>query len=185
MNATVNEINALLAAKALRNSNWTWQELVDDPVLSRLPFQLELDKFGRIIMSPAANWFHGKTQGGLARWLANRLGGNAATEVAILHAEGTSEPDVIWAPKEFWSTLDRNRADLPIAPPLVCEVLSPSNTESEMQMKTSAYLGAGAKEVWLIGQDGSVRFFDTSGSIEFSRVADCDSSAVKTALFTD
>jgi Uma2 family endonuclease len=173
-----------LTLSAARQRTWTWQELCDDPVLSRLPFQLELDKYGRIVMSPAPNWFHGAVQGTLAGWLRNRLGGVAATEVAIEHAEGTSEPDVVWAPKDFWAKQDRNRPDLPFAPQLVCEVLSPSNTESEMRAKIANYLGAGAHEVWLIGQNESVRFFDTSGQIERSAIANCDANEVRIALFS-
>ncbi len=185
MDPVISETVQWLGAKARRDRPWTWQEVCDDPVLSRLPFEIELDKFGRLVMSPAANWFHGKLQGRLTRWLGNRLDGDAVTEVAIKHADGTSEPDVVWGPREFWAKQDRDRADLPSAPPLVCEVLSPSNTEAEMKSKIENYLGAGAQEVWLIGQNETVRFFDKSGQIERSVVANCDANEVRVALFAD
>jgi Uma2 family endonuclease len=185
MNTAIPDVVQLLGSRARRDRAWTWQEVCDDPVLSRLPFEIELDKFGRIVMSPAANWFHGTLQADLASWLKAKLNGVVATEVAIEHAEGISEPDVVWGPKEFWAKQDRNRADLPVAPPLVCEVLSPSNTEAEMKAKTQNYLGGGAQEVWLIGQDETVRFFDKSGEIIRSSVAGCDTSEVKAALFTE
>lgn len=185
MDQAVSDAVQWLGARARRDRPWTWQEVCDDPVLSRLPFEIELDKFGRLVMSPAANWFHGKLQGRLTRWLGNRLGGDAVTEVAIKHSEGTSEPDVVWGPKEFWMRQDRDRVDLPTAPPLVCEVLSPSNTDAEMREKIANYLGAGAQEVWLIGQNETVRFFDASGQIERSVVANCDTIEVRNALFAE
>lgn len=185
MGAALPDTMQQLTRSAARQHTWTWQELCNDPVLSRLPFQLELDKHGRIVMSPAPNWFHGRIQGQFAAWLSGRLGKGVATEVAIEHSEGTSEPDVVWAPKEFWAKQNRARADLPTAPPLVCEVLSPSNTEAEMKSKIANYLGAGANEVWLIGQNETVRFFDNSGQIERSAVANCDANEVRVALFTD
>jgi Uma2 family endonuclease len=44
--------------------------------------------------------------------------------------------------------------------PLICiEVLSPSNTQAEMDEKRALYLEAGAQEVWLCGQDGSMSFY--------------------------
>jgi Uma2 family endonuclease len=185
MTAVIPDIVETFGASARRERAWTWQELCDDPIFSRLPFQLELDKFGRIVMSPAPSWYHGTLQARLATWLQNRLNGVVATEVAIKHAEGTSEPDVAWGPKPFWAKQDRNRADLPEAPPLVCEVLSPSNTEAEMAFKIANYLGAGAQEVWLVGQDKTVRFFDMSGQINRSSVANCETTDVITALFSD
>jgi Uma2 family endonuclease len=185
MTAAIPEVVRVLSQSAMRDRAWTWQEVCDDPLLSRLPFQIELDKFGRIVMSPAANWNHGRRQGGLATWLQNRLGGSVATEVGVRHAEGTSEPDVVWAPNTYWNRQDHNRADLPEAPPLVCEVLSPSNTEAEMAFKVANYLGAGAQEVWLVGQDKTVRFFDKSGQINRSSIANCETTEVVDALFSD
>jgi Uma2 family endonuclease len=184
MTAAIPEVVQALGASAWRDRAWTWQELCDDPLLSRLPFQIELDKFGRIVMSPAANWKHGRTQSRLAFWLRSRLGEDTATEVAIEHAEGTSEPDVLWAPPAFWNRQNPDRADLPESPPLVCEVLSPSNTEAEMAFKIANYLGAGAQEVWLIGPNETVRFFDNNGQIEHSNVAHCAPQEVKSALFS-
>jgi Uma2 family endonuclease len=51
------------------------------------------------------------------------------------------------------------------APGLCIEVLSPTNSEPEMQQKTAAYLAAGATEVWLIGEDGAVEVFDARGRV--------------------
>lgn len=179
MNITSRE----LAATAYRDKNWTWDEVVNDPVLSRLPFQIELDKFGRIMMSPAANWQHSRIQARLVRWLSNRLGGEAISEVAVRVSDGsTFEPDVVWAPNEFWSSLNGAVADLPRCPPLAIEVLSKSNTRAEMQAKVDAYLDSGATEAWLVNQDGSAEFYAASGKLDRSAIANCTSSEVARAL---
>jgi Uma2 family endonuclease len=52
---------------------------------------------------------------------------------------------------------------LPRAPEICVEVLSPSNVSAEITEKTRAYLAASAQEVWLVSEDGSIRFIDRSG----------------------
>ena len=43
----------------------------------------------------------------------------------------------------------------------VCvEVMSDSNDWEEMHQKRQLYLRAGAREVWVVGQSGRVRFFE-------------------------
>jgi Uma2 family endonuclease len=46
-----------------------------------------------------------------------------------------------------------------LAPEICVEVLSEATTEAEMQEKRQLYLEAGAGEVWLVAEDGSVQFF--------------------------
>ena len=45
------------------------------------------------------------------------------------------------------------------APEICVEVISPSNTASEIEEKKQLYFEAGAKEVWLCDDDGTMRFF--------------------------
>ncbi|WP_428353482.1 Uma2 family endonuclease [Methyloprofundus sp.] len=49
------------------------------------------------------------------------------------------------------------------APEICIEILSPSNTMVEMQDKILLYLEAGAVEVWLVEQQGMIRFFNRDG----------------------
>ena len=39
---------------------------------------------------------------------------------------------------------------------------------AELEERRAAYLDAGAQEVWLVAQDGSVRYFDRAGEIASS-----------------
>ena len=51
----------------------------------------------------------------------------------------------------------------PGAPGICLEIMSPSNTASQISEKAAAYLEAGASEVWLVSDDGGVRIIGKSG----------------------
>jgi Uma2 family endonuclease len=165
-----------------RTKAWTWTELANDPLFSRLPMKLELDKFGRVVMISAANWQHSVMEGKLVEFLNRQLGIRAVPELAVATHEGTFEPDVVWAPESFWAALDPQRSDLPNAPPLIAEVLSPSNTAAEMQMKIAAYLQAGAGEVWLVTVAGAVRVFNEAGQQDTSDLVRQTAAQISSAL---
>lgn len=44
------------------------------------------------------------------------------------------------------------------------EIVSPPNAEEEMRQKLAAYLAAGAREVWIVSEDGAVKYFDAQGA---------------------
>ena len=46
-----------------------------------------------------------------------------------------------------------------LAPEICVEVMSPRNSMAEMQEKRALYLEAGAEEVWIVEEDGTVRFY--------------------------
>jgi hypothetical protein len=52
-----------------------WQELLADRELARLPFRIETDRLGRIIMTPPPSLMHGVRQFEIARRLATLLPG--------------------------------------------------------------------------------------------------------------
>ena len=54
------------------------------------------------------------------------------------------------------------------APEICVEILSPSNSDEEMRIKTDLYLACGAQEVWLINAQGKLRFFSHSGELSSS-----------------
>jgi Uma2 family endonuclease len=47
----------------------------------------------------------------------------------------------------------------PRAPEICVEVMSPGNTEAEIEEKMALYFDAGAREVWLCAQGGAMTFF--------------------------
>jgi Uma2 family endonuclease len=139
-----------------------WADVVNDPALKDLPYKIELNIYGKIEMSPANNR-HARLQGYIAGEFARQLsGGSVLTECPILTDIGIKVPDVAWATAAF---LDKHgdTTPFPQAPEICVEIISPSNSDAEMQEKTRAYLAAGAREVWLISEEGSMRYYDAGG----------------------
>ena len=57
-----------------------------------------------------------------------------------------------------------NQVCFPTAPEICVEVLSPSNTEAEIQEKRALYFDAGAAEVWICDESGTMSFFGLHNS---------------------
>ena len=85
------------------------------------------------------------------------------TECPILTDLGVRVPDVVWVSPAFFAAHGET-SPLPAAPEICVEIVSPSNAEEEMRQKTAAYLAAGAREVWVVSEEGSVRYFDAQGA---------------------
>lgn len=144
-----------------------WAEVIADPCLQNLPYKIELNKWGKIEMSPATNR-HAFLQGRLQRRLLQHFGkGEVFPECSIDTPEGVKVADVIWASDEF---IERNGLTTPYAeaPEICIEVVSKSDSRTEMGLKVDLYLAAGATEVWLVFEDGAVEFYGTAGRLERS-----------------
>ena len=84
--------------------------------------------------------------------------GRVLTECPVSTADGVKAADVAWASTECMRELG-NRVCFPKSPEICVEVLSPSNTEAEIQEKMALYFDARAREVWLCAESGAVSFF--------------------------
>jgi Uma2 family endonuclease len=145
-----------------------WQEVCENPALQDLPFKIELNRFGQIVMSPASNW-HGALQMRIgSRLLA--LGGELISECSVQTSDSTKVADVAWLSKEFVAEHGMATPYL-VAPEICVEILSPSNSKEEMKMKRDLYFEAGAMEVWECDQDGVMTFYGESGVMERSEIA--------------
>ena len=124
-----------------------YREMCEDPRFSNIPGKVELDLWGRVLMSPAST-YHGRIQGRISQKLAS-LGGETLIEVGIATHFGLFVPDIAWASTNF---LRAYGGDTPLtrAPEICIEVVSPSNSVKEMEEKRAAYLAAGAQEVWIV-----------------------------------
>jgi Uma2 family endonuclease len=144
-----------------------WSEVIDNPLLKDLPFKIELNRFGKLLMSPASNK-HGLMQGKLSRLVGNKHpSGQIITECSVQTPEGTKVADVAWASDAFieqWGTV----TPFPRAPELCVEIVSPSNSREEMQIKTALYLEAGAEEVWIVYIDSHLEIFTAAGQVNNS-----------------
>jgi Uma2 family endonuclease len=139
-----------------------WRHLAEDPLVAAIPYKLELNERGSIEVSPAAPR-HAFLQAFVARELQRLLpAGSSFTECPIETEIGIRVPDVVWASSEF---LSGHSLDAPFerAPELCVEVLSPSNTRAEIDAKIVAYLGAGAREVWIVHENRLVEITGVDG----------------------
>jgi Uma2 family endonuclease len=139
-----------------------WAEILADPVLRDLPYKIELNAWGKIEMSPASN-AHGRLQFWIGAELQRLLpAGEVITECSVLTGIGIRVPDVAWASSAFIRT-HALETPFPRAPEICVEVISPSNSEDEIEEKSRAYLAAGAQEVWTVAEGGAIRFFGAEG----------------------
>lgn len=136
-----------------------WQEACNHPSLKDLPFKIELDEYGRIIMSPV-KLYHAALQGEIEFLLRCLLkGGKTLPECAIKTSKGTKVADVAWVSLPIWAKI-KSEAEASIAPEICVEVISTSKTKKEMAEKRQLYFDAGAKEVWMCNENGAVSFFN-------------------------
>ena len=148
-----------------------WADVVNDPSLRNLPYKIELNQYGQIVMTP--HWpIHSEIQSLLQDALNDRLaGGRAVQEYAIQTTAGVRVADVVWRSEERWSEIRAAGAvPAPVAPEICIEVQSSSNTDAEMAEKRSLYFEAGAIEVWLCDESGHLRFFDPDGEMAQSKL---------------
>jgi Uma2 family endonuclease len=140
-----------------------WAEVVDNPLLKELPFKIELNKWGNILMSPASN-NHGIRQYEMVKLLQQKNSGQIIIECSIQTNEGVRVADVAWASDAF---MGKHGDETPYtaAPEICIEVLSPSNSMEEMNEKIRLYFEKGALEVWLCGKNGEISYYDANGHI--------------------
>jgi len=147
-----------------------WSEVINNPSLQNLPFKIELNRFGKIVMSPASNQ-HGRMQMQIGNKLTNHLpGGEVIAECSIQTSDGVKVADVVWASNDFIATFDY-KTPYSKAPEICVEIVSPSNSKEEISNKVELYLAKGAHEVWIVYDDGIIETYTNIGAIEKSLIA--------------
>lgn len=141
-----------------------WEEVCADPRLHDLPFKMELDRWGKIEMSPAKS-YHFEFQLRIGHLLQTLLpNGVALTECAIETSESTKVADVAWVSLERRRRI-RREVSYASAPEICVEILSMSNGPGEMENKRRRYHEAGAVECWLCDERGQMSFFSADGPL--------------------
>jgi len=147
-----------------------WSDVLADPTLQDLPYKIELNEYGKIVMTPASNK-HGNVQVHIARKLWESLkAGEVITECSVETDKGVKVADVAWCSLEF---IGRHGLETPYpeAPEICVEIVSPSNSRREMEEKAGLYFARGAKEVWIVSEAGETRVLGPEGYRERSRLA--------------
>jgi Uma2 family endonuclease len=119
-------------------------------------------------MSPASN-NHGSLQfeTGVKIRDAKNDKGKIITECSIQTSQGVKVADVAWASDSF---IEKFGFETPYkrAPEICVEVVSPSNSQGEIIEKIELYLSKGSHEVWIVSEDGKIRYYTYEGEIEES-----------------
>ncbi|PID45414.1 MAG: hypothetical protein CSB47_08990 [Proteobacteria bacterium] len=148
-----------------------WSDVVDNPSLQDLPFKIELNKFGKLLMSPASN-NRGMLQGALAGALwSKHPQGRVITECSVQTSDGVKVADVAWASDAFIAEFGYETPYVQ-APELCIEIVSPSNSKLEITTKVDLYLAKGAKEVWVVYDNSVMDIFTYKGQVEGSPMSE-------------
>jgi Uma2 family endonuclease len=138
-----------------------WQEVCEHPSLRDLPFKIELDEYGRVIMCPV-KLYHSILQGEIEFLLRCLLKeGKTLPECAIKTSKGTKVADVAWVSLGLLAKI-KGETEASVAPEICVEIISASNTAREMAEKRQLYFEAGAQEVWMCDEKGAMSFFNAS-----------------------
>ncbi len=145
----------------------TWEEVCAHPSLQNLPFKIETNQSGQIVMSPV-KVPHSAYQSAISTLLQNLLKkGRALVECAIDTRLGTKVADVAWASPAIFRRI-KNEAACSIAPEICVEVYPFSNTQKEMKEKRELYFEKGAKEVWYCDKNVRISFYNEEGKLKKS-----------------
>jgi len=159
----------------------TWERVLHDPQLRDLPFKIETNRHGQLVLSPHTP-FHSRFQSRVLRLLDEYAppSGEATIEFAVQTSRGVKVPDVVWLSEDRWSQIPEDAEASPVVPELCVEVRSAGNTDEEMTEKRRLYLEEGAQEVWVCDEEGALRFFDAEGERTQSALAPDVPTAIET-----
>jgi Uma2 family endonuclease len=137
-----------------------WTEIINNPALRDLPFKIETNEWGQIVMSAATNK-HGILQIKIGYLIENLLtNGLAISECSIETEKGVKVADVVWCSSEFLAKNGYETTPYAEAPDVCVEIVSRLNSKREMREKRKLYFERGAKEVWLCHENGKMEFYN-------------------------
>jgi Uma2 family endonuclease len=141
-----------------------WEEVCEDQQLQNLPFKIELNKWGQIVMSPV-KIKHSFYQGRIQRLLESLLQtGEVMPECAINTSDGVKVADVVWCSDERFDQI-QDEVSASIAPEICIEVKSIGNTLEEMEFKKKLYFEAQAMEVWICNEQDEITFYNEQNEL--------------------
>ena len=160
-----------------------WAAMCEDRALADLPYKMETNGAGKIIMSPPSNW-HAFYQFKIGYILQPLMpSGEVLGECGVQTSDGIKVPDTVWISAERF-TAYCDEVCFPIAPEICVEVASPSNSRKDMLEKKQLYFAAGANEVWFCDRNGDLTFFsneDEENPTSFSKLCPAFPVSIKKA----
>jgi len=159
-----------------REQQERWHEIINDPLLSDLPYKVETNARGQILLSPHT-FQHADAQGRLLDLLRTHTDeGRGFPEFPVCTENGIKQIDVAWAAPDRISRIRDSGDPPPVAPNICIEVMSDANDWDEMHEKRALYREAGAEEVWIVDRDEQIRIFRDDERDQSDLVPDFPSS---------
>ena len=147
----------------------TWQEVIEDKCLKKRAYRIELNQWGKIVMTPMGAHHCGlmnKVETELRRMTPDNI---VLTSCAIQTSDNVKVADVVWLSPDRHMRV-KNDDVYNVAPEICIEIKSPDNTMDEMIFKKELYLERGAVEFWLCDDNGVLTFFGTTGKLAKSQL---------------
>jgi Uma2 family endonuclease len=146
-----------------------WQQACDAPELNDLPYRIELNRWGQLVMS-RINCRHSAHIGEISwrlRQCASR--GSVTICAAVNTADNIKVVDVSWMTKKRWNVM-KNDDFFCEAPEICVEVLTSENSIEEMMLRRDLFFQSGALEFWLCSADGAMTFYGAEGVLAKSKL---------------
>ena len=140
---------------------WTREEITERGVFPEdfNGWKIETNAKRQILLMPSPGFNHQAFEMEVVHLLMRLLPeGRPVAEIGVRTSDGTKEPDVVWMPRQRFLQ-NRDQPSLSPAPELCVEVISPRNTRQEINGKRQLYFDAGAREVWICDEDGTITFY--------------------------
>ena len=139
-----------------------WEDAIEHPSQRDLPFKIELNSDGNLVMSERSNQ-HGMLKARLAALFAALLPpGKVTMTVGIQTSDNVKDSDVAWLTCEHWE-VEQHAARCATAPAICVELVCKGNTSPDFIRKKALYFEAGAQEVWFCDLLGNMSFYTPAG----------------------
>jgi len=145
-----------------------WHEVCGDPALRDLPYKVETNHRGQLLLSPHTtghSWAQEDVQNLLRKHAPE---GRQPPEFPITTPQGVKQPDVVWMSPDRQAMMDEAGDPPTLAPEICVEVMSSSNDWNEMLEKARLYFSLGAEEVWVVSEDRRIHFLQRVTDEEIS-----------------
>jgi Uma2 family endonuclease len=133
----------------------TWDDVLASSYLRDLPFKIELNRRGRIELTPRSNK-QGQLCASVASELSERPGGRSSAGCSIATSDGVRVADAAWLSEDFLARFG-DTTPYPSAPEICVEVMTSTDRWADMLRKAALYVEAGAHEVWIVSPEGERR----------------------------
>ena len=133
----------------------TWQEFVqlpDEEWDNENGTHLELHD-GEVVVVAPPKPVHQSKQGWIGKWFTLAANGHGYAMAEFYYRPAANlqfwRADVAYLPNEDWRALETEQYPV-YAPPLIVEVLSPSNRRAKIQRQQIAAFSGGTREFWVV-----------------------------------